>query len=129
MDNLEKREKKLDSNTPMAYSGIVFIETPIFTHLITELLDDDNYSRLQTELVINPDKGALIVGGGGIRKIRWSLGKGRGKRSGVRIIYYYKDSKGQILMLYVYPKNVADNLTAKQKKILNQIAKEFYNEP
>ncbi|MBO7429777.1 MAG: type II toxin-antitoxin system RelE/ParE family toxin [Spirochaetia bacterium] len=108
---------------------MVFIETPIFTHLITELLDDDNYSRLQTELVINPDKGALIVGGGGIRKIRWSLGKGRGKRSGVRIIYYYKDSKGQILMLYVYPKNVADNLTAKQKKILNQIAKEFYNEP
>ena len=119
----------LDFNTPLAYSGIVFVETPTFTRLITELLDDENYSQLQTELVRNPEKGVLIAGGGGIRKIRWSLGRGHGKSSGVRIIYYHKDSKGQILMLFAYPKNVADNLTAGQKKILNQIAKEFYSEP
>lgn len=109
--------------------GLEFIETPTFTRLINELLDDDNYSRLQTELVRNPEKGVLIRGGGGIRKIRWSLGKGQGKSSGVRIIYYYRNSKNQILMLFAYPKNVADNLTTKQTRILNQIAKEFNNEP
>ena len=91
-------------------------------------MDDDNYSKLQTELVRNPDKGVLIVGGGGIRKIRWGLDKRRGKRGGVRIIYYYKDSKGQILMLFAYPKNVADNLTDIQIKQLGRKAKEFNNE-
>ena len=63
----EKRKNKLDLNTPVAYSGIVFIETPIFTRLITGLMDDDNYSSLQAELIRNPQKGALIVDGGGIR--------------------------------------------------------------
>ena len=108
--------------------GLEFIETPTFTRLINKLLDNDNYQRLQTELVKNPEKGALVIGGGGIRKIRWSLGKGQGKSSGARIIYYYKNSKNQILMLFAYPKNIADNLTAKQKSVLNQIAKEFSNE-
>ena len=123
-------ENKLDSlyANGVLY-GLEFIETPTFTRLISELVDDDNYSRLQTELVRNPEKGVLIRGGGGIRKIRWSLGKGQGKSSGVRIIYYYRNSKNQILMLFAYPKNVADNLTTKQTRILNQIAKEFNNEP
>ena len=109
--------------------GLEFIETPTFTCLINELLDDDNYSRLQTELVREPEKGVLVRGGGGIRKIRWSLGKGQGKSSGIRIIYYYRNSKNQILMLFAYSKNIADNLNAKQKKMLNQIAKGFNNEP
>ena len=128
MSNTTNQINKLDFNTPMAYNGIVFSETPIFTRLITGLMDDDNYSKLQTELVRNPDKGVLIVGGGGIRKIRWGLDKRRGKRGGVRIIYYYKDSKGQILMLFAYPKNVADNLTDIQIKQLGRKAKEFNNE-
>lgn len=76
MSNTTNQINKLDFNTPMAYNGIVFLETPIFTRLITGLMDDDNYSKLQTELVRNPDKGVLIVGGGGIRKIRWGLEKG-----------------------------------------------------
>lgn len=124
----KKRKNKLDLNTPVAYSGIIFIETPIFTRLITGLMDDDNYSSLQAELIRNPQKGALIVNGGGIRKIRWSLGRGQGKRSGVRIIYYYKNSQGQILMLFAYPKNVADNLTDSQIKQLSCKTKEFNNE-
>ena len=128
MSNTTNQINKLGFNTPMAYNGIVFSETPIFTRLITGLMDDDNYSKLQTELVRNPDKGVLIVGGGGIRKIRWGLDKRRGKRGGVRIIYYYKDSKGQILMLFAYPKNVADNLTDIQIKQLGRKAKEFNNE-
>lgn len=105
-----------------------FIETPTFTKLITELMADENYKRLQEELVKHPKKGSLIVGGGGIRKIRWDLANGHGKSGGVRTIYYYKENKDQILMLFVYPKNIADNLTENQKKLLKSIAKEFYNE-
>ena len=105
-----------------------FIETPTFTKQITQLISDDSYSALQKELAKHPKKGALIVGGGGIRKIRWDLGNGQGKSSGVRTIYYYKEMKNQILMLFVYPKNVADNLTDNQTKILKDIAKEFLDE-
>lgn len=107
---------------------MVFIETPTFTRQITNLLSDDNYKKLQIELSNHPKKGALIVGGGGIRKIRWSAGNDRGKSGGIRTIYYYKDEKEQILMLFAYPKNVADSLTDSQTKILREIAKEFYNE-
>ena len=105
-----------------------FIETPTFTKQIIQLISDDSYSALQKELVKHPKKGALIVGGGGIRKIRWDLSNGKGKSSGVRTIYYYKELKNQILMLFVYPKNVADNLTDNQTKILKDIAKGFLDE-
>ncbi len=105
-----------------------FIETPTFMKQITSLMSDDTYKDLQAELIRNPEKGSLIVGGGGIRKIRWSLDDGRGKSGGVRVIYYYKTARNQILMLFAYPKNVADNLSDKQTKALGAIAKEFYNE-
>jgi hypothetical protein len=47
---------------------MIFIETPTFTRLIVELLDDDEYSKLQTELAKHPDAGDLIKNGGGIRR-------------------------------------------------------------
>lgn len=113
----------------MAYSySMQFIETKVFTKQITELMDDLNYSALQEELIKHPKKGSLIVGGGGIRKIRWNMDDGRGKSGGVRTIYYYKETKEQILMLLVYPKNVMDNLSDEQLKIVREIAKEYKNE-
>ena len=105
-----------------------FIETKSFTNKITELLSDERYMALQEELIKNPKKGALIVGGGGVRKIRWDMGNGHGKSSGIRTIYYYKDKNEQILMLLVYPKNVTDNLSDEQLKTIRTIAKEFNDE-
>ncbi len=105
-----------------------FLETPTFTRQITELMDDENYRKLQNELTLNPNKGAIIIGGGGLRKIRWNIDNRHGKSGGVRIIYYYKEKENQILMIFVYPKNVMDNLSENQKKILAELAKEFKNE-
>jgi hypothetical protein len=62
-----------------------FIETPIFTRAVDDLLDDEQYRSLQLALLLRPESGALIPGMGGLRKIRWSL-KGKGKRGGCRII-------------------------------------------
>jgi hypothetical protein len=103
---------------------VEFIETPIFTKQITDLLDDSDYRRLQVALAVQPNSGDVIRGGGGLRKIRWSA-QGRGKRGGIRVIYY-KIEEDQIYMLFAYQKNKQEDLTTEQLKVLrNLIANEL----
>ena len=96
---------------------MVFVETPIFTKRIQEYLTDEDYSCLQRMLAENPAAGAIIKGSGGLRKIRWA-GSGRGKRGGLRVIYYWWVPNDRITLLLAYPKNEQDDLTAKQLKLL-----------
>lgn len=103
---------------------MIFIETPTFTRLIVELLTDDEYSKLQTELSNRPDAGDLNNNGGGIRKLRWKR-TGTGKSGGIRVIYYWLTEDNQILMLVAYPKSVKDNLTDKETAILRSLVKEL----
>jgi len=49
-----------------------FIETPTFTRSVLELLSDDEYSDLQLVLADNPERGDILKGGGGIRKLRYA---------------------------------------------------------
>lgn len=102
---------------------MVFIETPTFTRLITELLDDDEYSKLQIELSIHPAAGDLIKNGGG-RKLRWKRA-GTGKSGGIRVIYYWISEDNQIFMLVAYPKSVKDTLTDTETAILRNLVKEL----
>ncbi|BBL73028.1 type II toxin-antitoxin system RelE/ParE family toxin [Methylomagnum ishizawai] len=96
---------------------MVIIEYPGFTKTIGELMDDEDYRALQNALVENPERGDLIPGTGGLRKIRWSLA-GRGKQGGARIIYYWWTRTSRLYLLLAYPKNVQDNLTPTQAKRL-----------
>ncbi|MDO8755153.1 MAG: type II toxin-antitoxin system RelE/ParE family toxin [Anaerolineales bacterium] len=102
-----------------------FIETSVFTRQVTTLLADDEYRQLQIALVSHPDTGAVIQHSGGLRKIRWSMGA-RGKRGGVRAIYYWVVAQDQILMLFMYPKNEQDDLTPQQLKVLREIVEKEY---
>jgi mRNA-degrading endonuclease RelE of RelBE toxin-antitoxin system len=99
---------------------VKIIETTIFTKRISSLLTAEEYRNLQNELIFNPDKGKVIRGSGGLRKIRWGI-SGKGKSGGIRIIYYWIIKKETILMLLVYPKNEQDNLTPEQLKILKTL--------
>ncbi len=109
----------------MAYISVMeFIETPTFTRLILELLTDDEYRELQNVLVENPERGDIIKGGGGIRKLRHAL-PGRGKSGGIRVIYYWIHRNDQVLMLLAYPKSRKDNLTDKEAAILRNYVKEL----
>jgi hypothetical protein len=101
-----------------------FIETPTFTRLVTALLSDDEYRELQNELVEDPERGDLIKGGGGIRKLRHAI-QGRGKSGGVRVIYYWIKDNQQIYMLVVYPKSKKDDLTARETAMLREFVKEL----
>jgi hypothetical protein len=103
---------------------MVIVETPIFTKLINEIMSDDEYKELQEALVIKPDLGVLIKNSGGLRKVRWSV-DGRGKRGGVRIIYYWMTENEQLYMMYIFPKNTQENLTDAQTKALRQIVERW----
>lgn len=83
-------------------------------------MDDDNYAELQEALVQKPDVGSLIPGSGGLRKVRWKI-EGKGKRGGVRIIYYWQTVDDQLWMLYGYAKTSKDDLTKEQLKTLSKI--------
>lgn len=86
-----------------------FIETKLFSRLLGDYLSDDEYAALQAALVHAPDRGSLVKGSGGVRKLRWSQ-PGRGKRGGIRVIYYVKTREGVIWMLTIYAKNEAQSI-------------------
>jgi hypothetical protein len=104
---------------------MVIIETTVFTRQVDNLLPDEEYHKLQVVLANRPNAGDLIKGSGGLRKIRWTI-KGRGKRSGVRVIYYWAVKQEQLLMLFMYPKSERDDLTPDQIKVLRNIVKGEY---
>lgn len=99
---------------------MIFVETPVFTRQIVQLVDDESYADLQRQLASNPQAGALIQGAGGIRKIRIAA-RGHSKSGGARVIYYCFIAESRIAMLLAYPKNVQDDLTAAQKRTLVKI--------
>lgn len=101
-----------------------FVETPTFTRMVTSLLTDDEYREVQTVLLEDPERGDLIPGGGGIRKLRFAV-QGRGKSGGGRLIYYWIKDRDQIYMLVAYPKSKKDNLTDKETEILRAYVKEL----
>ena len=98
-----------------------FIETKLFTRVIDEYLSDDELAALQTYLATNPESGDVVKGSGGVRKLRWSA-PGRGKRGGIRVIYYLQLKRGEIWLLTAYAKNVRDSIPGPVlKKIKDEI--------
>ena len=105
---------------------MVFYETDIFTARIVELISDESYLELQALLVADPEAGDLIPKTKGLRKIRW-MGSGRGKRGGIRVIYYLVCHE-EIFMLYAYPKNRESDLSPRQLQLLRELV-ETHLEP
>ena len=99
---------------------MTIIETPIFSRRLNDIMTDEEYRELQNVLIVRPDAGKIIPGGGGVRKLRW-IGSGRGKRGGSRIIYFWFPAKEIILMLYIYTKKESEDLTSEQLKIMKKI--------
>lgn len=89
----------------------VFIETTHFSSLVSQYLNDEEYRELQHYLMRHPEIGNIIIGSGGIRKLRWGL-LSRGKSGGLRIIYYWAKARDQIYMLTIYSKVDRENIDA-----------------
>ena len=100
---------------------LVFLETPLFMRLLDDYLTDENYRELQRALMENPEIGDLMPDTGGFRKVCWEdARRGKGKRGGLRVIYYYLSADHQIWFFTLYDKDEAADLTAEEKKILKQ---------
>jgi hypothetical protein len=102
-----------------------FVETPIFTKVIERFISDEDYRSLQIALMLRPEQGPVIRGGGGLRKVRWAR-PGGGKSGGLRVIYYWSPTEEAFYMLYAYAKNEQGDLTAAQTRALGQLVREEF---
>jgi len=96
-----------------------FIEAPAFTRYLSSYLNDDEYRELQNRLTTGPELGGVMPGTGGFRKLRWAdPRRGKGRRGGLRVIYYYFPGEQQIWLMTLYDKDEASDLTPKQRQAL-----------
>nr|WP_211227348.1 type II toxin-antitoxin system RelE/ParE family toxin [Ferrimonas kyonanensis] len=98
-----------------------FIETKIFEKKIKEIATDDELKELQVDLIAQPEKGKIIEGTGGLRKVRMAMGD-EGKSGGARVIYFLATSE-VIYLVLAYAKGEKDSLTKKEKNDLKKVTK------
>jgi hypothetical protein len=102
----------------------VFVELPAFERHRTDYLDDEGFRGLQRALMENPEAGDVIEGTGGLRKMRFAdARRGKGKRGGLRVIYYRWHAGMQFWLYTLYGKDEMADLTAKQRKALKAMIK------
>src|SRR3989304_6268892 len=102
----------------------VFVELPAFARHRADYLDDDAFRELENLLMKNPVAGDLIPGTGGLRKLRFAdARRGKGKRGGLRVIYYWWSIGMQFWLYTLYDKDKMADLTPKQRKALKTMLK------
>ena len=102
----------------------IFVELPAFAKYRPDYLDDEGFRDLQNSLMANPEAGDVIEGTGGLRKLRQAdPRRGKGKRGGLRVIYYWWDGKRQFWLFTLYDKDEMDDLSVKGKKVLKGMLK------
>jgi hypothetical protein len=102
----------------------VFIELPAFERYRADYLDDDSFTQLQKLLMTNPEAGDLIEGTGGLRKVRFGdPRRSKGKRGGLRVIYYFWIGGPEFWLFTLYNKDEMSDLTPKQRAVLKERVK------
>lgn len=102
----------------------VFVELPAFARHRTDYLDDETFRGLQLAIMKNPEAGDVIEGTGGLRKLRHGdPRRGKGKRGGLRVIYYWWDGHRQFWLFTLYDKDEMTDLGAEEKKLLKAMLK------
>jgi hypothetical protein len=102
----------------------VFVEMPAFTRYRSTYLSDATFFALQQLLLNNPDAGALVPGAGGLRKLRFAeVERNKGKRGGIRVIYFWWQEGRQFWLFTLYGKSEMSNLSAQQTSALKKMIK------
>jgi hypothetical protein len=102
----------------------VFVELPAFERHRADYLDDDAFRRLENLLMKHPEAGDLMPDTGGLRKLRFAdARRGKGKRGGLRVIYYWWVVGFQFWLFTLYDKDEMADLTPQQRKALKGMIK------
>ena len=102
----------------------LFVELPAFSRHRADYITDDGFRSLQNALMENPEAGDVIESTGGLRKLRWAdPRRGKGKRGGLRVIYFWWEPGRQFWLFTLYDKSEMDDLTSKERKRLKSILK------
>lgn len=94
--------------------------TPTYERAIRRLLSDDSRREMENAIVADPTGASVVPGTGGIRKLRWA-GSGRGKRGGIRTIYFHHTGSEAVYMLTAYAKADREDLSPADKKALTRL--------
>ena len=95
----------------------VFVELSTFSRFRADYLDDEGFRGLQDAMMKNPEAGDVIEGTGGLRKLRHGdPRRGKGKRGGLRVIYYWWDGGSQLWLFTLYDKDEMADLSAEEKR-------------
>jgi len=102
----------------------LFVELPAFERHRSEYLDDEAFSALRVALMADPEAGDVIRDTGGLRKVRFADSRrGKGKRGGLRVIYYWWEPGRQFWLFTLYGKGDVSDLTAEQRKVVGEVLK------
>lgn len=101
---------------------VTVIETQAYLNAAKGLFTDSERAAVVDLVASDPTSGDLIVGGGGIRKVRFAIG-GKGKSSGARIIYLFVTPGVPVFLLTVFAKNERANLSKAEVSALSAITK------
>ena len=102
----------------------LFVELPAFQRHRPEYLDDEEFAALQSFLMADPEAGDMIRDTGGLRKVRFADSRrGKGKRGGLRVIYYWWAPGRQFWLFTLYGKGEVSDLTAEQRKVVREVLK------
>lgn len=105
----------------------VLVETKWFTQSLSDFFPTDrDYADFQNYLSDQPDKGDVVEGSGGLRKIRWSDKKrGKGKRGGCRVLYLHVPNYARILLIDIYGKDEQDDFSQEDLKDFKRLVQEY----
>lgn len=102
----------------------LFLELPAFAKYRSEYLSEEAFRGLQNFLMATPEAGDVIEGTGGLRKLRYAdATRGKGKRGGLRVIYYWWVSGAQFWLFTLYNKDEMVDLSPKERKLLKDLIK------
>ena len=96
------------------------VETPGFLREAAADMTDEERTEVIAFLAGSPEAGDLVPGTGGGRKLRWRA-QGRGKRGGVRVIYYFHNESLPIFLLNVFAKNEKADLTRAEQNEMKML--------
>jgi hypothetical protein len=108
----------------MAMTLVTVVETNAYLAKARPITTEEERTEIVTVLAANPALGALVPEGGGIRKVRFA-GKGRGKRGGVRVIYYYRNVNLPLYLLTILAKNERSDLAKSEVHLLARAVKQI----